>query len=396
MNLIGKLDLKEAFHQTEIHLLSKKNFLRNISLIIILIGTFSIGFSKTFFLDYSDLFYGKFIWLNSLNITISTFLIFLGSLLFLIKKRTQIQLSKPTVILIISVITLLTIKNDPNIFNFLSLILFILACNYFNKKEIKLITIAFLSAIFIQILIATFQFLSQSSTNLNLLNFLGEPRINEETKGISKVNFLDNVFFRPYGTLNHPNLLAGTILISLFLSKNLYPKFKYIHYLGILISLSISTYLSTIILNLKKISKTLTLFLLAVILIGLIKLIDPSYQGVTDRIFQLNSIFNWNPGLLELIIGNESKLLNIQNYKILPWENQPIHNHYIYTLIQYGISGLSILLYLSYKIFQKNKLIFLSILPILLLDHYFLTLANGILLTGFIYLSIFKKSTITS
>ena len=362
-------------------------------------GIFCLGFSKTIWLDYNDFFYGKFYFLDSLNVTLSSFLIFIGAIIFQLQKKKQnseILIQTKYLILSLIVILILILKQDPNLFNFSALILFLFCCQQFSKKQVKAITFTLVTTVLLQIGIATFQALSQNSTNLALFKYLGEPTLSLESKGISKINIFDQTFFRPYGTLNHPNLLAGLIFTTLLLSQKISSKLKFLYYFGILLTLSISSSLSTIIYTFKKKSKYIYIIISIVVIIALFKIYDPNYKGLIDRLIQLQSLYNWNPNLIELLIGSEQKLLNYQNSKILPWENQPVHNHYIYALINYGLFGLSLTAYCSYKLFKKHSLIFISLLPILLLDHYFLTHANGILLLGLIYLSISKKIGVAS
>lgn len=390
-----------AFHHLRTYLHDKKFNLNFIAFAIILLGVFCIGFSKSFWLNSSDIFYGKFLWLNSLNITFSTVFIFLGSLIFIIlnKNKSKNENNAKSFIILILVLTLLILKKDPNIFNFSSLIIFILASQYFTNKHIKIILSCFLFTTGIQIALASIQLISQSSSNFGILSFLGEPELNQSTKSISKLNFSEQTILRPYGTTNHPNFLAGMILISILsLQKIKIQKQSIFFYLwGILITFSISSYIATILTFLNK-KRTYFLFLTsALVILAAIKYVDPSYTGITDRIMQYSSISNWSPTVLEIFIGSNSEFIqNYQPYKILPWENQPIHNHFIYTLIQYGLIGFSLFLFLCYQTAKKNIKIFISLLPILLLDHYFLTIANGIILLGLVYLLLKKETAISS
>jgi O-antigen ligase len=70
------------------------------------------------------------------------------------------------------------------------------------------------------------------------------------------------------------------------------------------------------------------------------------------------------------------------NFFFYSWEMQPVHNIYLLVVSDLGIIGLSIFLYFIYRVLvgPKNiwKYLFIAYLVIGLLDHYLLTLPQGI------------------
>ncbi|MBI2593974.1 hypothetical protein HYW44_05025, partial [Candidatus Daviesbacteria bacterium] len=111
---------------------------------------------------------------------------------------------------------------------------FYLACAYFPDIK-KPLMLGLLGAVTGSCLLGIFQFLTGRALGLWIL---GERNFNVSTPLISKFNFYDRVFLRPYATFSHPNLLSGFLLaalplLSAGLSSSLH-RFKTI--LGLLIS----------------------------------------------------------------------------------------------------------------------------------------------------------------
>ena len=65
----------------------------------------------------------------------------------------------------------------------------------------------------IQVEIALLQFLNQKSLGLHLL---GEEMVNGFTRNVAKINIFEMIFLRPYGTVAHPNILGGILVVSFF------------------------------------------------------------------------------------------------------------------------------------------------------------------------------------
>lgn len=93
---------------------------------------------------------------------------------------------------------------------------------------------------FFQSLLGIYQFISQKSFfNSPFLHKLsGETLLSPEAAGVAKIIIDGEKLIRSYGTLPHPNLLGGFILLSLFISIFIYSKHKS-HFLS-----SISRYLN--------------------------------------------------------------------------------------------------------------------------------------------------------
>ena len=375
--------MKEFFLQL------KTNWPNKTCFSLILLGVLSLGFSKTIWISFPDFYFGKFSYLTTTNITISSLLILLASTFGILLNRSQLNL-KINLTLILSLIFLILsfYKKDANYFNYLSLFLLLIYAQIFTQKDrAKILKYCCLGIIF-QVCLAIFQFTFQASTNLSILHFLGEPNLNLTTKGISKISVQTFNFIRSYGTTNHPNFLANLILISLIFS----PKQKILKYLGFATTFSGSNLMGLTIFKLQQ--KSFILIGLLTILI-LLKLQDPNYLGIIERWQQIQTFFSSQYDLIQILIGqNQSYTVNPLQ-KLLPWEATPIHNHYLLIIQTYGILGLTLAILLSKKLINQNLKIFLILVPVLLLDHFYLTLANGILLLGFIFI-FSKESSITT
>ncbi|MBD3238933.1 MAG: hypothetical protein GF332_04850, partial [Candidatus Moranbacteria bacterium] len=93
---------------------------------------------------------------------------------------------------------------------------FFLALFVINKirnwqKLIRLIQITCLS-LFIQSIIASIQFINQNTIGLF---FIGEQLLDKHILGVAKISTNYGSIIRAYGTLPHPNILAGFLLLSI-------------------------------------------------------------------------------------------------------------------------------------------------------------------------------------
>jgi len=192
--------------------------------------------------------------------------------------------------------------------------------------------------------------------------FLGERTFNSSTAGIANAVINGQLVLRPYGTLPHPNVLAGFLVVSCLLV------------LG----------------NLTHISRKITAVVLG--LGVLVLFLTPSrgdiWHGLSLR-QQLNNIAvaQW---LKSPIVGTglgTSPLYqrNITNFALL---HQPIHNIYLLVLSETGFIGLVLFLFLIYLAVQSPLAIIRNTLYVILIlglfDHYFLTIQQGQLVLSLI------------
>jgi O-antigen ligase len=123
--------------------------------------------------------------------------------------------------LICAVLSIFSAKNNLiGIYQVLKLfefiLLFILAGKLINSlKKLYFCFILILSTGFIQVIISVAQYYKQSSLSLK---WLGEPILSPDLAGVAKIVLDGEKIIRAYGTFSHPNVLAGFLLMSLFIS----------------------------------------------------------------------------------------------------------------------------------------------------------------------------------
>jgi hypothetical protein len=278
------------------------------------------------------------------------------------------------------------LKSDPNIISYISFASLLLYSTTFSQKQLKKLKKWITVAIFIQVAIALFQLTFQASTNLELLHFFGEPSLHSSTKGISKINLSNFTILRPYGTTNHPNLLAGLILLLATINKN-----QIISSLGLISTFSISGISAALLSKIKNNWQSYILILFLVLTI-LLKLISTNYTGISDRVGEYTFFFKTKILDLNIFFGDNYISQQPTTLKLLPWQITPIHNHLLYIIQYYGLIGLLVISTMLKPYYKK--LFFLA--PIILLDHYFLTLSNGLLLFALFLIFCNEKTSIAS
>lgn len=243
------------------------------------------------------------------------------------------------------------------------------------------------------------------------LHFWGEPHFSEETLGIAKTTIGGVSGVRAYGTLAHPNVLAG-ILVVIFLLIGLVPTQKKallirgLLLLGILLTFSRLAFVALLItiifyvLFLKNTASSWTKIVfkiaLLIIFINLILLFLPGEWWQTETV-QLRFLYNkiavrmfWaHP----LGVGGQNFILNMSEFtqiRLLPWEFQPVHNVFLLVFSESGIlAGVIFILWLGgiFRLFwQKRAQRELQLLWMILIglvfclwqgDHYFWTIYAG-------------------
>jgi len=351
--------------------------------------------------------------------------------------------------------SLLSVPQSPNLkaalYRLLKLLetilLFVFVVKNFAKQKPRFL--AYLSLIFsglIQGTIAASQYWKQRSLGLKIF---GETDLSPELVGVAKIVVQGQKIIRSYGTLPHPNLLAGFLIFVIPLCFLLYQKIfrpsqksslqKLFLKSGLI--LAVLFFVFVLILTFSRTAWFGFAIILALLLIyifknSLLKNYFPLLAGLLIAIIILSILF-W-PELatrsrvtdspdsdfalsnrillnkLGLLIIFKNPLLGIGTGNFVPalssylsfdfpgWRFQPVHNIYLAYAAEIGLPGLLIFLtflyltfYLKFKI-SENKLESLTLSAVLiaycligLFDHYFYDLQQGILIfwlvLGFIW-----------
>lgn len=245
-----------------------------------------------------------------------------------------------------------------------------------NKTFYTYITYV-MSCVFLSI-VAIFQFFFQSSVGLTVF---GEGILNTKIENVAEIIVSGVPFLRSYGTMPHPNVLGGFLMVGLFLSIYVFAQLRsvvkrivfcfliIIILLGLIFTFSRSSWLGLVIgllvfglilpkkrlhnvLSKKSFYIPLFIMVLAVIFILVTcwpfitarTTLDDSYGDMAksfrlellDRSFHLISFYP----LFGQGIGNfvTSFYLNSPTFDI--WKYQPVHNVFILIFVELGFLGL--------------------------------------------------------
>lgn len=302
--------------------------------------------------------------------------------------------------------------------------------------------IALITAIsaFFQSFLAILQYLQQGSLN-GWLYYLGERMFSGSTPGIANAEINGELILRPYGTLSHPNVLAGYLFLSsVLIFWYLIPHSKgFVRWFGIF-TLLLSG--AVIFLSLSRVVIAIyLLFLLIGVVYWLVKHRPKPRLGVGLIIAGLLDILLFIGGvaffqtiitrftqtsIFEEAFVQRSELTNtalaiIATHPVFgvglghfipalaPLQDplsvglylQPVHNIYLLIASETGLIGLTLFSCLVFITFRRllfmislTPLFRITYFPLLLLlsiilfigffDHYFLTLQQGQLLFSFI------------
>lgn len=339
---------------------------------------------------------------NNASIYITDLLIVLSALMFFpYRSHKKISLgNKPTLISLIVLTMLILVLNSTFPFAWLVLEVaifwttYILVINKISDKES--IGRTLLISATIQSLIAIIQFLTQQSVGLYPL---GEPNLLSD--GIAKIDIGAQKFIRSYGTMPHPNILAGFLLIAMLLGKN--KILKTICVIGLVLTFSRSAILSAMVcgtiytisnfrdtiayIKTKKIFISVVLITILAISTALLPQIKSRLVSTTEIEERLAMI---SP-TIEMIIDNplgigwKNFTNEVQKYttdKLLPWEYQPIHNIYLLATAELSILGTSLILFvIIYALMmtedKKIKYGIIALAIIGIFDHYQYSIYQG-------------------
>ncbi|MFC1655348.1 O-antigen ligase family protein [Patescibacteria group bacterium] len=306
------------------------------------------------------------------------------------------------------------------------------------NKTVKINTIinVFIASVSLQALLAVIQYLYQGSVGFAIF---GEPQISADIPGVAKIQLEENTLMRPYGTLPHPNILAGYLLAGILFAYHRIRQKEYIAYpllilmsaalvlafsrgafLAILVAFLVYISLKNSRISIKYILFSLSILIFFVVLFNLeqsiltrLFLMDDS--SLTDRVFY----FNISKQMMYAIpfgigLGNFTLLMSdFTSAKLAPWDFQPVHNIYMLITNEMGVFGFivfvlllvsfAVLIFLAMKKADKHKrnlgAILISLLTALciigLFDHYLISLYHGQALL-FLMFAVFGSYAITS
>lgn len=309
--------------------------------------------------------------------------------------------------------------NSLRFFSYLFSFLLLLECfrtSKLTKKQIIICSTTLLFSILVQGIIGYLQF--QKGTSLGL-KFLGESEVAADLLGSSFISLSGKAILRAYGTFPHPNILAGFFLLSFFLSIYLLKKIKGKWKALPIVNMTLASIFISF-----TFSRSTILFLVVTVFVLLPRLIFTKKKlfslstplllerfsllfqkidtGVIDRknllkaslpIIKKNILEGTGLGKFVEHMGEKAPLTGKGLYLL-----QPVHNIFVLLLAEFGIFGFLSFLFLLFDILRKNiqKInifvlsIFLTVVGIGLVDHYFVSLPQGLVMFWvFVGLAIF-------
>lgn len=321
-------------------------------------------------------------------------------------------------ILVVSISSLFAVSPGASLFGMIKLFEFIFLgfyiANQFEERDIIPTVRIFVIGAIIVSLIAILQFSLQSSIG-GVFYFLGERTFNASTVGIATFLYNGQEILRPYATFPHPNVLALYLLSTIvFISYLL--KSKFTKLLIAVFSIALLLTFSRIIIFLlvlfavysiyhksRKSRKWPTiLFLGAITVYGTI-FFERFFKApllLRDALFRVDLLsIGWDLFIRFPLLGvgiNNFFIYEISYQKTLTATLlQPIHNIYLYILVNIGIFGLGLALWFFVKtvlrvwdkvrtvkgkeknFFEAVFVVLISILFVGMFDHFPLTVQQG-------------------
>lgn len=284
----------------------------------------------------------------------------------------------------------------------------------------------------LQSIIALSQFISQKVV---ANKWLGMASQDPQTLGVPVVETASGRVLRAFGSLPHPNMLAGFLVLTLILliglfilnksgkTKKLLPLLLISNSIGLCVTLSrtalLAAPLSIVLIAFffrKNPVPTKIISKLALIVIFVLLAFSLTYPELIltrlDSSNRLEAISNserisqysdaWQIGKTNWALGVGSQNYTVALQRLKPnlesWQYQPIHNVYVLTLIEFGLFGaLMLILYLRFFIKSIAKsagtnnqqlisLVCLIVFSFLgLFDHYLLSFYFGLILLVVIF-----------
>lgn len=290
-------------------------------------------------------------------------------------------------------------------------ILILFAIFYKNKISPKLILYAFFLGAFMELILSIMQFTMKHSVQ-GIFYFLGERYLTLSMPDIAKSSLFGVEILRPYGTFSHPNSMAGFYLLVYFFVL-LYKKFSahtYLKYFLLMISsvlvffsfsktaIFVYILLNFIYLMKKKFyRKCMFCFFAKIFVFAVLAILFLSTKGdvlSADKrltLFQNSITIFFQHTFFGVGLGNyvvaQNSFVNKYSYFFL----QPVHNIFMLLLAETGIILGGFIFYKLYKFAKlkiKNEVFIYCLLAVILtglLDHYWLTLQQNLLLLPIIF-----------
>jgi len=212
--------------------------------------------------------------------------------------------------------------------------------------------------------------------------------------GVALAAFMDHVVLRAYGTFGHPNVLAGwlviTLLIILRLSKNIVINYSFflITILGALLTQSRSAFLALFgiiipVYILKSLRVRVLYFaILFTLAIGYWSLVVPERAALSlSERLSLQSISLQTIGSYPIFgTGAQASISSYPQLNTSFRLLQPDHNSFTLFVSWFGLTAILSITYLIrlYGYTAIRLYDYVSIFPLLLLDHYLLTSPQGL------------------
>ncbi len=237
-----------------------------------------------------------------------------------------------------------------------------------------------------------------------LLYYLGERSVAVGAPNIAMGEFMNNLVLRAYGTFGHPNVLAGWAVVGFLIIARLVNKI----YAPLVV-------VSLIVVLTQSRSAAISLFGIVIPFLVIKKPIIRIAYFVVACLISLSLNF-FSPTRAGISIGERLNLqsLSISSIKHFPvfgsgaqasittYPNidsrtrllQPDHNSFTLLFSWFGIAGLLAILYLLSRLRGHTAIrpnLLFPILPLLFLDHYFLTSPQGIFIL-LLYTSMLVKA----
>jgi hypothetical protein len=296
----------------------------------------------------------------------------------------------------------------------LAAVLFLLKSASWTSRRFMIFSLAF-SLVF-QVVVGTLQVISNSSLGVRLDQigapavlsrlfwFVGETRFTAQTPGIAQALVRGHLRLRAYGTLSHPNILAGFLLVTItFLLLLEEKRDQWLRYglsvvlaFGLLLTFSRSAWATGAVLALymfvKDRKKKALIFLGGgVFAVSLILFSDRWRSlGGEDRLSWLERVFFFKAGgemlrrhpLLGVGLGGYiSALTDVVSDTRMVYLLQPVHNGVWLLLSELGIVGTGFLVWVLNRVKSCFKPRFIPVLLVVFLlsmtDHYFISTHQG-------------------
>ncbi len=342
-------------------------------------------------------------------------LLVLFELLFLRGKNYSLRKFTPIIGIVSAIGIFLFFRSGPGLLRFVRILevvatIIIVRC---HASKQSLIALGLGVAIFWSSLLGLAQFSLESSVG-NFWYFLGERTFTSNTPGIALAHYPSilgsyHLHLRPYATFSHPNSLAGFILISLLLIQSFSSPFlrlaKILGIVTLFLSASkgvVGVGILVLLFNLLKgsLSSKQTFLRLSIIFIGSIfvySLFIKDRSSTLNRALLLRNSFyiiSQHPftGVgLGNYIPSQAKL--ITDYRLSTSSEvtlQPVHNILLLTAAEVGIPTALVILFFIYRFILKllqfrlydEIIILISVIATGMLDHYWITLPQNLLLLG--------------